>query len=75
MASVLRGISTLPFTALRLTLRLLRRLQRGPAPQHLLPVAGLDQERAHPLLSMLREAAIEAEASLASCNGSLPAAG
>ncbi len=45
MAAILRGVGGLPFTALRLTMRLLRRLHRGPAPQHLLPVAGLDQER------------------------------
>lgn len=61
MAAVLRGVGGLSFTALRLTVRLLRRLQRGSAPQHLLPVAGLDQEKAHPLLIAIREAAREVE--------------
>jgi hypothetical protein len=37
------------------------RIQRGPAPRHLLPVAGLDHERAAPVLFALREAAHEAE--------------
>lgn len=61
MAAVLRTVGGLPFSALRLTLRLLRRIQRGPAPRHLLPVAGLDHERAAPVLFALREAANEAE--------------
>lgn len=61
MAAVLRTVGGLPFSALRLTLRLLRRVQRGPAPRHLLPVAGLDHERAAPVLFALREAAHEAE--------------
>lgn len=64
MAAVLRGVGGLPFTALRLTMRLLRRLHRGPAPQHLLPVAGLDQERSAPLLFAIREAAREADVSV-----------
>ncbi len=64
MAAILRGVGGLPFTALRLTMRLLRRLHRGPAPQHLLPVAGLDQERSAPLLFAIREAAREADVSV-----------
>jgi hypothetical protein len=64
MAAVLRTVGGLPFSALRLTLRLLRRIQRGPAPRHLLPVAGLDHERAAPVLFALREAAHEAEVGL-----------
>jgi hypothetical protein len=63
MAAVLRSVGGLPFSALRLTLRLLRRIQRGPTPRHLLPVAGLDHERAAPVLFALREAAHEAEVS------------
>lgn len=34
-----------------------RRLQRGPAPSYFMPIAGLDQERAHAALAQLREAA------------------
>lgn len=57
MSAVVRNISTLPFTAVRMAFRAARRLQRGPAPEYFLPVAGITQERAHIVMFSLREAA------------------